>query len=474
MSRPADTDSPRRNFAESFRPFGRLKPRRPCAPSCTRTCCPFRKPARFPRVPGRSVRIERSADEEHRHRRGKRGPKVRPQVCDSPGVADVRNREVRQAAEERGVRLAPNLLPSRGGRARRAPHREINCGGRRPPAARDRGVGQLPEVAAKHCEIDTGEPSDLLPRGERIAGEALKVELPERDRSPLSRRRVDSLDALRISCEFLEDRPNGPEKGGHHPGEKRRALDHPVDLNEDFLVVAREPLHVVRAGDSEEDRAVDRAFEETDRRKREVRSIASGEETYLRSAEGPPQVIDVPRALDRVVRPEIHAARGPVVPALGRALPERREHEPRIHRTVERQVEPARAVEPRLRKAHAALIEGDYVGELRDVPKERKERPLGVLDSRAARAAREPHDRRAGPRSCGFETDESELDRRASRPRAVLEDRQPPELDRDGLRAVGRLQSDRFEAKGAGSGVRCGGGILRETSGGGGEETQEK
>jgi hypothetical protein len=226
---------------------------------------------------------------------------------------------------------------------------------------------------------------------------------------------------------------------------------------------------VVRAGDSEEDRALDRAFEETDRREREVRSIASGEETHLRRAERPPQVVDVARALVRVVGREVHAARGPVGTAPGCALSKRREHEPRLHRAVERQVELTRAVEPRFRKAHAALIEGDHVGELRDVLKERKEQPLGVLCSRAARPSREPHHRRPGPRGSGLQTDESELDRRAARPRAVLEDRQPPELGDDWLRAVGGVQRDRFEAESAGSGVRSRDGILRETSSGGGE-----
>ena len=219
---------------------------------------------------------------------------------------------------------------------------------------------------------------------------------------------------------------------------------------------------------SEENGALDRALEEADRREREMGSVASGEKRDAWRPERAAKVLDVPRALDRVVRREIDAASAPVRSALLRLLPERAEDHVALHGVVERQVEPAGTLQARLRLPHPALVESDDVRKVRDRLEEGKNRTLRILAPRAAGAAREPHDGRSRVRGRRLQPDERELDHRAARPRPVLEDGQVTQLRGDRQSSVSGCEPDRLEAQSARRRHRVSGwrGLREEGSGG--------
>ncbi len=153
-------------------------------------------------------------------------------------------------------------------------------------------------------------------------------------------------------------------------------------------------------------------------------------------------------------------------------IPERGEDEIALHGPVERQIEPARTIQARLRASHAALIESDDVGELRDLEKERKDRAFRVQRPRSPRSAREPDDRRSRPGRRRPNPQEGELDRGSRRACVILGNGEPAELRGDARRAVARLDhvGSRSDASGFGGGGRR---FLRGADGGGEPEAQK-
>src|SRR5512138_2814761 len=108
---------------------------------------------------------------------------------------------------------------------------------------------------------------------------------------------------------------------------------------------------------------------------------------------------------------------------------------------------------------HPALVERDHIRRLRDRLKERQDRALGVLASRAARTSGEPHDGGAGMRGLRPQPNERELDHGSIRAGAVLEYRQVPELGSDRRGAVVRLEPDGLETEASRRDLDGGGGV---------------
>ena len=323
-------------------------------------------------------------------------------------------------------------------------------------ATGQRARGELLEISPEHREIETGQPRDLVARSEQVPGEALEVELPDRHHAPFAGGRVDALGALGLAFELLEDDLDRPEKARHPFREERSPFDELVDLGEHVLKIAGQPFHVVRALNAEQHGAIDGALEEPDRREREMRSVAPGQKSELRDAERSPQVLDVARALIRVVGSQVDAAPRPELPALGGALPKSGENQVAFHGLIEREIEPARTIQSRLRASHPPLIQGDDVGELRDLEEEREDLTFRVVGAGASRAAGEPDHRRSRPGRGGSNPQERELDRRTRRAGVILGNGEPAELRGDAGRAVPRLEQERGGSDPAGDGGRDG------------------